>query len=82
MTSPMTLDRITAQALVDAGYTPLRDYIEQFGETSQSDSQARRSPVVLDLGNHRTRPWGVPGPLNKRPRRRDGHSTGMKNSAA
>ena len=52
-----TLDRATARALVDAGYMPLRDYIDRFG-VELTEPTAAAAARGLDLGDHRTRPWG------------------------
>lgn len=35
-----SIDRVTARALVEAGYMPLRDYIEMFGAEVSSPSTA------------------------------------------
>ena len=38
------LDRMTARALVEAGYMPLADYVERFGE-----SYVDEAPLVPEL---------------------------------
>lgn len=79
----MDLDRFTARALVDAGYMQLNDYIEQFGEVDQFEKNTDRSVQILQVGNHRTRQWGVassPGEL--RPWRHRRSRTATKPSAA
>lgn len=43
------IDRVTARALVEAGYMPLRHYIEMFGDEVSSPSTA---PDDADLHDH------------------------------
>ena len=45
------IDRDTARALVDAGYMPLREYIERFGNAACPDPQHVDSPATApDMG--------------------------------
>ena len=48
----MSLDRTSACALVDAGYMPLRDYIEMFGDEVRAAATGARMA--------RLRPWQAP----------------------
>jgi hypothetical protein len=50
------LDRDTARALVDAGYMPLREYIDMFA----GDAANEQTAEVLELGRIRTRQWTIP----------------------
>jgi hypothetical protein len=44
-----TIDRAMARAMVDAGYMPLRAYIEQFGFDPPGEGE------VMEVGDHRSR---------------------------
>lgn len=79
MTPVMSLDRLTARALVDAGYMPVRDYIERFGPEMQP--QAGAVAPVVDIGHHRSRPWGI-STHRSRPDKRHNSRALPKNSAA
>jgi hypothetical protein len=52
------LDRETARALADAGFLPLDQYVEMFGEAPATTDSA--APLEHTVGNHRTRQWSVP----------------------
>lgn len=50
----MPLERTAACALVEAGYMPLRDYIEMFGDEVRAAATRARTDLV------RLRPWQAP----------------------
>ena len=52
------IDRITARALTEAGYMPLSEYIEMFGDEVSAEAAIAKEPIPV--GSHRTRPWSVP----------------------
>ena len=53
MVTPMQLDRISAKALVEAGYMPLDQYVEMFGMDVEAEARARADKAQL-------RPWTTP----------------------
>ena len=78
----MKLDRLTALALVDAGYMPLKDYLEQFGKINEPKAETDRPVQPIEIGHHRTRQWAVADSLGERRRRYQHSRTIPKNSAA
>jgi hypothetical protein len=50
------LDRTTARALVEAGYMPLREYMDMF----KNEATRVATTAVVELGHHRSRQWAVP----------------------
>jgi hypothetical protein len=57
----MQMDRQMACALTEAGYMPLAEYIAMFGDDVAAEVVARKpAKRPVTLGEHRSRPWGVP----------------------
>ncbi len=58
------MDRVMARALAEAGYMPLSEYIEQFGE----EAAARPAMPLSRVSARRSRPWNVPAHFAGPPR--------------
>jgi hypothetical protein len=54
------LDRDTARALTDAGYMPLCEYIQRFGNQPGLEPGPDVAPERVTVGTHRARQWSVP----------------------